>query len=476
MSHSTSSKPPLPSSELDWDEVGDEAKELFRSLLRIDTTNPGQPERPAADFLAEQLEEDGLEPWIVESAPGRANLVVRLPATVDEPVGGPLLLAGHTDVVPARAEDWTHPPFDGVEADGYIWGRGAVDMKNMVAMSVMVAKLMARHGVERNRDLIVAAVADEEAGCTHGSRFLVDEHPDRIDAEFMLGEVGGFWQTISGRTYVPIMVAEKGQVHLKLTARGPSAHGSIPHEDNALVRLARAIARLGSTRLPYHLTPVMEDFIRTLQRTQPLVNRVGLEGLLNGRTAGPVIDRLLPDKSVARNFGALLHNTVSPTMSDVGTRLNVVPPEATCHLDGRILPGFEAEDLEREVEACIDDPRVEVEVLDECPPTLAEPVQSDLLDTIVGTVLAHSPEVEPAPYMIPGFTDAREFSRLGMRCYGFSPLKLAADSELTFSEMFHGVDERVPVDGFVWGQRVLFDTVVRFLRANPTSSSEASAQ
>ncbi|MGM0558311.1 MAG: M20/M25/M40 family metallo-hydrolase [Myxococcota bacterium] len=464
MSHSRSATPPLPCSDLDWDVVGEQARELFKGLLRIDTTNPGQPERPAADFLAEHLAEDSLDPWIVESAPGRANLVVRLPATVDEPVGGPLLLAGHTDVVPADADQWTHPPFDGVEADGYIWGRGAVDMKNMVAMSVMVARLMAREGIERNRDLIVAAVADEEAGCKHGSRFLVDEHPERVDAEFMLGEVGGFWQTIGGQTYVPIMVAEKGQVHLRLTARGPSAHGSIPHEDNALVRLARAIERLGSRRLPYHLTPVMEDFIRTLGRTQPFANRVGLKGLLNGKTAGPVIDRLLPDKSVARNFGALLHNTVSPTMIDAGTKLNVVPPEASCELDGRILPGFTGADLKREVEQCIDDPGIDVEVLEEFAPTLAEPVESALLDTIVGTVTAHAPEVEPASYMIPGFTDAKEFSRLGMRCYGFSPLKFAPDTELKFSELFHGVDERVPVDGFLWGQRVLFDTVARFLR------------
>jgi acetylornithine deacetylase/succinyl-diaminopimelate desuccinylase-like protein len=463
----TTSTPPLSHTRFDWDEVGEQAKQLFKELLRIDTTNPPGNERPAADLLADALSEDGLDPWIVESAPGRANLVARLPATVDEPEGGPLLLAGHTDVVPANPDDWTHPPFAGVEADGHIWGRGAVDMKNMVSMSVMVAKLLARADVERTRDLIVAAVADEEAGCKYGSRFLVDEHPERVDAEFMLGEVGGFWQTIGGQTYVPIMVAEKGQAHLRLTAHGPSAHGSIPHEENALVRLAAAIERLGTKRLPYHLTPVMEDFIRTLARTQPLANRAGLHGLLNSALSGPVIDRLLPDRAVARNFAALLHNTVSPTMIDAGEKLNVVPARASCDLDGRLLPGFTGADLKREVEDCIDDPNIEVELLGESAPTQVEPVASRLLDTIVGTVQAHAPDVEPVPYMIPGFTDASEFSRLGTRCYGFSPLRLQPGSELSFSELFHGVDERVPVEGFLWGQRVLFDTVSRFL--SPTT-------
>jgi acetylornithine deacetylase/succinyl-diaminopimelate desuccinylase-like protein len=448
---------------IDWDEAGREAVELFKGLLRLDTTNPPGDEKQAAEYLARALSEDGLDPWIVESAPGRANLVVRLPATVDKPTGGPLLLAGHTDVVPADAEQWTYPPFAGAEEDGFVWGRGAVDMKNMVAMSVMVAKLLARQGRERTRDLIIAAVADEEAGCEHGSKFLVENHPERINAEYMLGEVGGFWQTIGPKSYIPIMVAEKGSAHLRLTARGPTGHGSIPRADNALVKLASAIEKIGNNRLPYHLTPVMEDFIRRVSETQPMTTSMGLKSLLNSRLSGPVLDKLIPDDAIARNFNALLHNTVSPTMINAGTRRNVIPGEASCDLDGRLLPHFDGQDLKREVEKCIDDPDIVVEVISESPAVQANPIGSPLLDVISNTLAAHAPDAIPVPYMIPGHTDARYFSRLGMRCYGFSPLKIDQDSELVFSELFHGVDERVPVEGFVWGQKVLFDVVSRFL-------------
>ncbi len=454
---------PIDTHGIDWDEAGREAVELFKGLLRLDTTNPPGDEKKAAEYLAEQLSADGLDPWMVESAPGRANLVVRLPATVDKPTGGPLLLAGHTDVVPANADEWTYPPFAGEEADAHIWGRGAVDMKNMVSMSVMVAKLMARKGLERKRDLIVAAVADEEEGCTYGSQFLVENHPERVRAEYMLGEVGGFWQNIGPKTYIPIMVAEKGQVHLRLTARGPTGHGSMPRRDNSLVKLAAAIEKLGNNRLPYHLTPVMEDFLRKLSETQPLASSMGLKSLLNSRLSGPVLDKVMPDPAIARNFDALLHNTVSPTIVHAGTKRNVIPGEASCELDGRILPNFTGDDLKREVERCIDDPDVEVEVVSESRAVQVNPIGSPLLDVISNTLAVHAPDAIPVPYMIPGFTDAQQFSRLGTRCYGFSPLKIEPGSDMVFSELFHGVDERVSVDGFVWGQRVLFDVVSRFL-------------
>ncbi|MFW5968235.1 MAG: M20/M25/M40 family metallo-hydrolase [Persicimonas sp.] len=454
---------PIDTHGIDWEEVGRESVELFKGLLQIDTSNPPGGESEAAEYLAETLVEDGLDPWIVESEPGRANLVVRLPATVDEPSGGPLLLAGHTDVVPADPDRWTQPPFAGREVDGSIWGRGAVDMKNMVAMSTMVAKLLARRGRERRRDLIVAAVADEERGCTHGSQFLVEEHPDRVRAEFMLGEVGGFWLTIGPQTYIPVMVAQKGHVHLRLTARGASGHASIPRRDNALVKLAGAIQKLGNERLPYHLTPVMEDFIRKVADSQHLPTSMGLKSLLNSRLSGAALDKLIPDESVARNFDALLHNTVSPTVVEAGQSRNVIPDEATCELDGRILPNFDGADLKREVERCIDDDEIDVEIVSESPPVQTNPIGSPLLDTIGASLSAHAPEAVQVPYMIPGFTDARHFSRLGTRCYGFSPLRLDPDDDLVFSELFHGVDERVPVDGYIWGQRVLFDVVARFL-------------
>ena len=446
-----------------WEEIGDEAVELFRGLLRIDTTNPPGNERAAAEYLAEALREDDLEPWIVESADRRGNLVARLPATVDEPQAGPVLMAGHTDVVPADPAEWTHPPFEAEIADGCIWGRGAVDMKNMVSMSAMVMKLLARRGQPRRRDVIFAAVADEERGCEHGSKFLVDEHPERVEAEVMLGEVGGFWQHIGGVAYMPVMVAEKGQVHLRLTASGPSGHGSIPRRDTAVGALASAVETLSNERLPYHLTEPIERFVAALKETQSLGNRIGLSGLLRGATAGAVIDRLLPDPDVARNFDALLHNTVSPTILEAGSELNVIPNRATCELDGRILPGFDAEDLKREVEELVGDPRVDVEVVSSSGAVENTAVDGEVFEAIDDVVGDHAADAHPVPYMIPGYTDAQHFSRLGADCFGFSPIRIPEQSDLVFSELFHGVDERIPVDGFRWGMRVLHEVVERLV-------------
>jgi acetylornithine deacetylase/succinyl-diaminopimelate desuccinylase-like protein len=452
-----------PKAALDWDAIGQESLALFQALLRVDTTNPPGAERAAIALLADWLREDGLEPWIVESAPERANLVVRLPATHPIPGQGPLLLAGHVDVVPADASAWTHPPFAGEIHDGMVWGRGAVDMKNMVTMCAMVMRLFARSGTPRTRDIIFAAVADEEEGCTYGSQFLVDNHPERVQADYMLGEVGGFWLTLGSQVYVPVMVAEKGQVHLRLSASGPSAHGAIPHEDNALARIARAIDRLSTTRLPHHTTPVTERFISELAAAQPFPTRQVLRGLLNARASGPILDRVMPDRANARTFNALLHNTVSATMMKVGVKRNVIPPEAAVDLDGRILPGQSADDLVREVRAVIADPQVQIEVISAAKAPVVEDFDGPLFAVIREVVGQHAPEARCVPYMIPGFTDARAFSQLGTRCFGFSPLKLDPAHKLKFSELFHGVDERAPVDGFLWGQRVLWEVVTRFV-------------
>ena len=447
---------------MDWTEIGNESVDLFRGLLRLDTTNPPGNEELAVEYLAESLAADGLDPWMIDSAPGRTNLVVRLPATVDEPVGGPLLLAGHTDVVPADASKWRQPPFSAAEADGCIWGRGAVDMKNMVAMSVMVAKLLAREGGVRKRDLIVACVADEEEGCSYGSKFLVDEHPDRVRAEFALGEVGGFSLHVGQTTYFPVMVAEKGQAHLRLRARGSSGHASMPRRDNAIVALSRALERIGTKRLPYHLVPTMERFITTLAETQKLPGKLVLPRLLNARLAEVLIDNVLPEEQ-ARNFAALLHNTVSPTVMHAGDKRNVIPGEATCDLDGRTLPGFSAVDLVREVRDVIDDDSIAVEVHSETPAVEMADPDTGLYHTIRRVVGRHDPNAVVTPYMIPGYTDGQYFSRLGTKFYGCSPLRLPRDSGLNFSEMFHGVDERVPRDGYIWGQQVLYDIVRDFL-------------
>lgn len=448
---------------MNWDEINEESVALFRGLLQLDTINPPGNEKIAADYLAESLAADGLDPWVVESAPGRANLVVRLPATTEKTAGGPLLLTGHTDVVPANEADWRHHPLSGELADGCIWGRGAVDMKNMVAMSVMVAKLLARSDAPRNRDLIVACVADEEEGCAYGSKFLVEEHPDRVRAEFALGEVGGFWLHIGDVSYMPIMVAEKGQAHLRMRARGTAGHASMPLRDNALVQLSAAVAKLGQTRLPHHLVPPMAAFLEVLARTQGLPNKVVIPRLSQPHLARVLLDKVLP-ADLATRFGALLHNTVSPTVMHVGDKRNVIPSEAMVELDGRMLPGFTADDLVAEMRAVVDDPAIDIEVVSETRGVWLRETDSPLYRQIQRTVSRHSPDIVVAPYMIPGYTDGQYFSRLGTKFYGCAPLALPREYGINFAQMFHGVDERVPREGYEWGQRVLYDIVAEFLR------------
>lgn len=447
---------------MNWDDIANESVELFRGLLRIDTTNPPGAEKAAAEYLAESLVADGLDPWIVESAPGRANLVVRLPATTKKVAGGPLLLAGHTDVVPADAAEWRQPPFGAELADGCIWGRGAVDMKNMVSMSVMTAKLLARSEAPRNRDLIVACVADEEEGCAFGSRFLVEEHPDRVRAEFAIGEVGGFWLHVGDVTYMPIMVAEKGQAHLKMRAHGPPGHASMPRKDSSVVRLSAAIAKLGENRLPHHLTATMANFLDVLAATQKLPNKLALPQLGNPRLEELLLDKVLPP-DLAVTFGALLHNTASPTLMNVGQKRNVIPSEAMVEIDARTLPGSTAKDLVREMHDVIRDPDIEIEIVSETPPVELRNPDSILYQQIRRTVARHAPDVVVVPSMIPGYTDGQYFSRLGAKFYGCTPLALPRSYGIKFAEMFHGVDERVPREGYVWGQRVLFDIVSEFL-------------
>jgi acetylornithine deacetylase/succinyl-diaminopimelate desuccinylase-like protein len=446
----------------DWNALGDEAVELFRALLRLDTTNPPGNEVIAAELLAETFRADEIEPWIVERAPGRANLVARLPATVpDAQKKPPLLLAGHTDVVPADPSVWTHPPFAGEVADGWIWGRGAVDMKNMVTMSVMTAKILARAGGKRTRDLIVACVADEEEGCTYGSKFLVEEHPERVRAEYMLGEVGGFFQHIGGVTYMPLMVAEKGKVRMRMRATGPPGHGSIPHEENSLVRLARAIEKIGQGPLPHHKTKVVERFLKRIGATQPFPASVALPRLLSPALE-PYVAKLLPDAATRRNFAAMLHNTASPTMASGSHKDNVIPAESVCELDGRTLPGQSADDLVRELRERVADPGIEFIVDSATDAVELDDPGGPLYDTIMNVVGDHAPDVVVLPYMVMGYTDAQYFSQLGTKCYGFSPLRID-DPDVKFSELFHGIDERASVDGFKWGLRVLHDVVEQFL-------------
>jgi acetylornithine deacetylase/succinyl-diaminopimelate desuccinylase-like protein len=334
-------------------------------------------------------------------------------------------------------------------------------MKNMVTMSMMTLIRLKREGIRLARDVIFCAVADEEEGCAYGSRFLVEQHPDLVRAEYMLGEIGGFTMYVNGMAFYPIQVAEKGRVKLRMIARGEAGHGSMPKRHSAVVRLAQAIEKIGKIPLPQHNTPTVRAFFTTLAETQKLPVSLVLKALLQPSLSGLLLQRAIPPQ-LAPTFDALLHNTASPTMLLGSEKLNVIPSEASCWLDGRLLPGFTGADLVQELREVTGD-LVEY-VIEEESPAVVNPYNTELYRLLERKIRQHDATGIPIPYMIPGFTDACQFSRLGTLCYGFSPLQIPPDAPYTFSKLFHGADERVPVAGYRWGQRVLYDTVKSFVQ------------
>ena len=427
------------------------AREHLRALLRFDTTNPPGREGPAVDYCARVLSEAGFAPEVLLSPGGRPNLVVRHPGAGAR---GPLLVGAHLDVVEADVTRWTHPPFAAHEADGCLWGRGAIDMKNLAAMMLAILPAWRREGIRAPRDLIFAAVADEEQGCSEGSGFLVEEAPDLVRAEVALGEGGGFSIEVLGRRLYPIAVAEKGLAWVRVVAEGQPGHGSMPLHDSAVIKLARALERLGSVRLPGH-PEVTREWLGALAGALPLHAGLALRLLLHDRTRDPILDRLLPPH-VARGLAATLSNTVSPTVVRAGNKTNVIPGRAEAELDCRTLPGQSTQDLLRELEA-VAGPDVRFEVLRQAPPVVTSSA-TDAFARLCAVVRRHDPDGVPVPSLCPGFTDAKSWSRLGAACYGFLPLRLPPG--MRFPDLFHGDDERIPLDGLDWGTRVLWDALL----------------
>lgn len=444
---------------IDWPSFTTEAIGVFKDLLRIDTTNPPGNERPAADYVARILDREGIAYETIEPAPTRTSVVARLPGSGAK---GPLLLNGHLDVVPVDRAEWKHDPFAAIEAEGCIWGRGAIDMKNMVTMGLMTMVALKRLDVPLERDLIFAAVADEEAGSENGSLHLVEEHPDLVRAEYVLNEVGGHTLYFGERHFYPIQVSEKGICWFELTAEGEPGHGSMPHPNNAVVRLARAIERLGKVRLPQHNTEVVEHFLKTLAENAKFPLNKLMPLLLQGKLSPALLsgfERQNLDQAIGIN--AMLRNTASPTILEAGSKVNVIPSSARAQVDGRIIPGESVESFLAEIQRVVG-PDIRLRVLIHHDGTVFSD-QTPLYETIVRTLGAHDSEGIPVPYMIPGFTDSFAYARLGATCYGFSPVRLGP--ELNFTRMYHGHNERIPIDGFAWGLRVLYDVVSDFVRA-----------
>ncbi|MFJ2651436.1 M20/M25/M40 family metallo-hydrolase [Streptomyces sp. NPDC087420] len=421
----------------------DEVVDLCRDLIRIDTSNygdhSGPGERAAAEYVAEKLAEVGLEPRIFESHPGRASTVARIEG--EDPSRPALLIHGHTDVVPANADDWTHHPFSGEVADGCVWGRGAVDMKDMDAMTLAVVRDRLRSGRKPPRDIVLAFLADEEAGGTYGARFLVDKHPDLFEGVTeAISEVGGFSYTVNEnlRLYL-VETAEKGINWMRLTVEGTAGHGSMISKDNAVTELCEAVARLGRHKWPVRVTKSVRSFLDELSDAF-------------GFTVDPddMEATLVRLGGIAKMIGATLNNSAAPTMLNAGYKVNVIPGEAVAHVDGRFLPGYEEEFLS-EVDRLLG-PRVKRETVKR-DKALETSFDGALVEAMQNALVAEDPIARAVPYMLSGGTDAKSFDDLGIRGFGFAPLKLPP--ELDFAGMFHGVDERVPVDGLQFGVRVL---------------------
>ena len=435
--------------------LGEEARRLCQALLRMDTTNPPGNERICADYLAASLAEVGYQPELIEAAPGRTNLIVRHRGTGARP---PLLLTAHLDVVEADPSGWRRPPFSGDEHEGCLWGRGAIDMKNMAAMCTAVMRRLAVTQARLSRDVIFAAVADEEAGCEYGSKLLVAEHRSKVEAEFAVGESGGFSLHLGDTTFYPVQVAEKGICWIRARVTGTPGHGSMPRADSAVTRLGEALVALGKAQLPVHPTKYAINFLEALRARQPALIQPLLRLVTRPRLLARIA-RLVPNSQAARGFSPLLSNTASATVVRAGNKTNVIPGVAEFDIDGRTLPGQTTEDLLRELRVVLG-PDIELEVTRSAPATVTDPFESPVYDAIKHQIESREPGAVVVPYMIPGFTDAKYFSEMGARWYGFSPVKIERDSGIRFADMFHGNDERVPVAGLAWGAEVL-DAVVR---------------
>ncbi|WP_188754506.1 M20/M25/M40 family metallo-hydrolase [Microbacterium album] len=419
-----------------------EVVRVARDLIRFDTTNWGagrsEGEREAAEYVGAYLEALGLRPEYYEPAPRRTNVAARVPGR--DPSRPALVLHGHLDVVPAVAEDWSVDPFAGVIRDGMLWGRGAVDMKNMDAMILTAVADLLRAGEQPERDLVLAFFADEENGGVDGSQRVVRDRPEWFaGATEAISEVGGYSIAVGGRRAYLLQVGEKALMWIRLVARGRAGHGSRVHPDNAVTRLAEAIARLGETRWPVELT----DTTRALLE--------GIAELAGSASTDP--DELASCTGPADAFIRSTYRTVAnPTGLTAGYKHNVIPDRAEATVDVRVLPGTEDAVLAEIQRIVGDDIEIEMFFRDI---GLEIPFAGDLVEQMVAALGRHDPGVPVLPYLLGAGTDNKALSTLGIAGYGFAPLKLPAD--LDFTGMFHGVDERVPLDALEFGRRVLAD-------------------
>ncbi len=446
-------------------EQRESATGLLKALLRINTSNPPGNVAPAMELLSSRFESSGITSTLVGETPEQINLVAKIEATPEKRKHRPLILSCHLDVVPADETQWTHPPFSAHDDGTCIWGRGAIDMKGFAAMAVVTFEALAEKKDTLNRDVIFVAVCDEEAGTKLGSKWLVENHPDLLgnDPEYVINEVGGFTVHRKGRRFYPVQVAEKGVAWLRLTVKGTPGHSSLPGQDNAAATLARAVQAIDETTLPWHSGDEAARFIDGFAAPEGTLAQKVAALFLNPRIGPTLLKLLVTDQSRRASLEAVLRNTANPTRLSAGEVINVIPGEACAEIDGRLAPGQTAEDLVGELKTILDRvPRCDytLEVLETSPP-VSFPSNTPLFSAIQKSLESADPGSHVVPSIIQGFTDSKNYATLGATCYGFYPLQMPED--LDFASLFHGHNERIPIEGFHWGIEVLTTMLTGFL-------------
>jgi len=444
-------------------EIEEEVTNLLSDLIHINTTNPPGNETEAAKYLAKSLEKDGFKCELFESAPGRGSVITRLNGTGEKPK---LLLLSHLDVVAANSKEWSVDPFGGVVKDGFVWGRGALDMKSMTAIEVMVLKLLKRNNVKLKGDVILAATADEERGGEAGAGWLVRNYPEKVQAEYVLNEGGGLAIPIGTRSIYKIQTAEKGIYWFKIKAKGRPGHGSIPSAaDNAIMRMNKVIDTLGNYRAKITLVPTVKQFLTEIAKENPTVQQAVTLILQNPDSADQILDMLAQmDPAMAEEIRASLRMTVTPTMINGGVKENIIPSECETVFDCRILLGQTPADAMNEIKGLLKDvemEKLEFETIQANEPS-ESPSATPLYELIVNVLKEFEPNCATAPILLTGGTDSRFFRRVGSVCYGFQPLK----ADMPYGEMLksiHGIDERISINNLVFGTSVLYNIVERFM-------------
>lgn len=426
--------------------------ELLQNLIQFDTTNPPGNEAECVAYINGLLTEAGFETTLLAKDPNRPNLIARLKGQGNAP---PLLLYGHVDVVTTANQKWTHPPFEGTVVNGYIWGRGALDMKGGVAMMLAAFLRAKAEGLGLPGDVVLTIVSDEEAFGGFGAKFLVENHSGLFDGiRYAIGESGGFTLYVGKQRFYPIMVTEKQFCWMKATMRGLGGHGSMPVRGGAIARLSQLLQQLDKHRLPVHVTPVARLMFKTMASALG-----GLTGLILGQLTNPALTdsvlNVLGERG--RIFDPLLHNTVSATILHGSDKINVIPSEVSVELDGRLLPGYHPDDMIAELHQIIGND-VELDVI-RYDPGPAEP-DMGLFDTLADILREADPDGIPVPLLLSGVTDGRFFSRLGIQTYGFSPMLLPED--FNFSRTIHAADERIPVESVDFGANAIYKALQRF--------------